>query len=155
LSDAHAAPGPLPPPPPRGGHGCLWGCLIAVLIVAAAVIGSCSYLGWFWTTGFKNDASLQAVVAVLNVNPTARAVLGDGIKVTGVSTFAIESNLSGKHESFVAAVSGSKASGRISTEVNSAPNGKANIVTLLLTGPDGRQYNLTGVQQVPPTDTSI
>jgi hypothetical protein len=156
LSDAHAAPGPLPPPPPRGGHGCLWGCLIAVLIVAAAVIGSCSYLGWFWTTGFKNDASLKTVVAVLNADPAARAVLGDHIKITEVSSFSIESNLSGRHESFVAAVTGSKASGQIATEVNSTPNGKANIISLVLTGPDGHRYVLTGAQpQAPPSDTSI
>ncbi len=43
-----AAPGPLPPPPPRSGHGCLWGCLIAGLIAIVAVVGAFSYLGWYF-----------------------------------------------------------------------------------------------------------
>jgi hypothetical protein len=154
LSDAPATPGPLPPPPRAGGHGCLWGCLIAVLIVAAALIAGFSYLGWFWTSGFKNDAALHSVVADLNANQTARSVLGDGIAVDGVSTFSIESNLSGKHESFVATVKGSKASGQIATEVN-VERGKTTIVVLTLTGPDGRKYNLSGASQQAPHDTSI
>lgn len=154
MTDAPATPGPLPPPPRSGGHGCLWGCLIAVLIVVAAAVAGFSYLGWFWTQGFKHDVALQAVVDVLNVDHTARAVLGDGIRVTSVSSFSIESNLSGKHENFIATVAGSKASGQITAEVHSGPTGKTAIGALVLTGPDGHRYDLSeSAPQAPPNNS--
>ena len=155
MSDAPATPGPLPPPPRSGGHGCLWGCLIAVLIVVALFVVGFGYLGWFWASGFKDDAGLHAVAVTLNADPTARSVLGDGIAVEGVSSFSLNSNLSGKHESFVATVKGAKAAGQITTELDIA-HGKTSIITLILTGPDGHQYNLAGgAQQAPSNGTSI
>src|SRR6266481_4387395 len=80
LTDA-TIPGPLPPPPPRS-HGCLWGCLAAAIIAIVAIVGVASYTGWYFTSGFKNDVTLHAVMNVVNGDQIARAVLGDNIQIT-------------------------------------------------------------------------
>ena len=60
-----ATPGPLAPPPRRSGPGCLWGCLFAGLIAITALIGAFSYLGWYFTSGFKNDPTLAYVMTTV------------------------------------------------------------------------------------------
>jgi hypothetical protein len=155
LTDAPANPGPLPPPPPARGHGCLWGCLIAVLIVVAAAVGGVFYLKWFMTNGFKNDAGLKAVMQTVNANPTARSVLGGDIKLDSITSVNISNTFSaGEHAHYILVVTGSKASGTLEAAVQ-VMHGKATILALALTGPDGHRYDLSdGAPQAPP-DTSI
>ena len=155
MSDA-ATPGPLPPPQQRGGHGCLWGCLIAVLIVVAMLVVGFGYMGWFVVNGFKDDATLKTVIQSVNANRTARSVLGDDIKVAGVSSVNINDTLgTGKHASYVVTVKGTKASGTLEATVDVA-HGKTTIEILVLTGPDGHRYDLSdGPQTAPPSNNSI
>jgi hypothetical protein len=146
-------PGPLPPPPPRSGHGCIWGCGIAALIVVAAVVGTFSYLGWYLYSGFKNDTTLQMVMTTVNAEQTARSVLGDSIVVTSVSSTEINSSTeTGTTASYVAHVKGSRAEGTL--EATIVTHHKVRHITMLiLTGPDGRRYDLTDPPHAP--DTSI
>jgi hypothetical protein len=155
LSDTAATPGPLPPPPHRSaGGGCLWGCLFGALIAIAAVVGGYSYLHWYLFNGFKNDSTLQVVMARVNRDALARSVLGDDIAVTSLSGTSINSQLgSGTTASYVAQVKGTKAQGTISaTTVTQDHN--IRITALTLTGPDGHVYDLLGGgQQAPPSDS--
>jgi len=146
-------PGPLPPPPPRSGHGCLWGCGIAAFIVVAALVGTFSYLGWYLYSGFKNDTTLKTVMTTVNADQTARAALGDNIVVTSVSSTSINSSTeTGTTASYIAHVKGSRAEGTLEATVVTQHKVRR-ITILVLTGPDGRRYNLTGPPHVP--DTSI
>jgi cytochrome oxidase complex assembly protein 1 len=156
LSEAPATPGPLPPPPARSGHGCLWGCLIAVLIVAAMLVVGVGYMGWFFVNGFKDDATLKTVMVRVNADQTARAVLGDDIKVEGISSVNINDTLAtGKHADYVVTVKGTKATGTLAADVE-VVHGKTTIEMLVLTGPDGHRYDLSGASQTaPPNNNSI
>ncbi|MEI9991280.1 MAG: cytochrome c oxidase assembly factor Coa1 family protein [Rhizomicrobium sp.] len=144
-----AAPGPLPPPPPRSGHGCLWGCLIAGLIAIVAVVGAFSYLGWYFNNGFKDDATLKLVVATVNADPFARSVLGDDIAVTTVSSATVSTVAgSGTTASYIVHLKGSKAEGTLEATVVTHDN-VSHVTSLVLTGPSGRRYDLNAPPQIP------
>jgi hypothetical protein len=153
---APATPGPIPPPPPRRSHGCLWGCLGAALLAIVVIGGSIGYFGWYLYSGFKSDATLQTVMRVVSGDQIARAVLGDNITITNLNSSSVNADLSGKTNSYVAHLKGSKAEGMLAVTVITPHGGKPAITTLLLTGPDGHQYNLqTGGEGAVPGPTNI
>ncbi|HEY0105372.1 MAG TPA: cytochrome c oxidase assembly factor Coa1 family protein [Rhizomicrobium sp.] len=142
-------PGPLPPPP-RAGHGCLWGCLTAALIALAAVVGGFSYLGWYVGGGFKDDPGLHMAMARVNADPTARAILGDGIAIAGVSGTAFSDDLAaGKRSDYVVRLKGSRGEGTLAVTIVTR-GGARRITALTLTGPDGSRYDLDHPAQAPP-----
>ena len=144
MTDAsHATPGPLPPQPRRSQHGCLFGCLFAALIAITAIVGAFSYFGWYFYSGFKENPTLAMVMTVVNGDERARSVLGDNIRITALhSSSIIEDTNTGTHEAYIASVKGSKAEGSLSVSVDSTGKMKR-ITSLILTGPDGRSYDLT------------
>jgi hypothetical protein len=151
LTDtAPATPGPLPPAQ-RERHGCLYGCLIAAGIFLIVLIGTFSWMGWYFYSGFKSNTTLKAVVIELNNNQVARSVLGDGIVITSLSSSNFSADLStGKSESYVAHVKGSKAEGTLSVDAQTPPRGQMRITKMTLTGPDGREYDLLNGATGPP-----
>jgi hypothetical protein len=153
---APAIPGPILPPPPRRSHGCLWGCLGAALLAIIVIGGSVGYFGWYLYSGFKSDATLQTVMHVVSGDQVAHAVLGDNITITNLESSSVNADLSGKTNSYVAHLKGSKAEGTLAVTVVTTHGGKPAITTLLLTGPDGHQYNLqTGGEGAVPGPTNI
>ncbi|HUO90921.1 MAG TPA: cytochrome c oxidase assembly factor Coa1 family protein [Rhizomicrobium sp.] len=150
---APTTPGPLPPAP-RERHGCLYGCLIAAGIFLVVLIGGFSWMGWYFYSGFKNNATLKSVVVELNNNQVARSVLGDNIEITSLSSSNFSADLStGKTESYVAHVKGSKGEGTLSISAETPPRGQTHITKLSLIGPDGREYDLlsgAGGSRSPP-----
>ena len=147
---SHATPGPLPPPPPRSGHGCLWGCLIAAVIAIVAIVGAMSYGGWWLYSGFRNDPTLHAVINTVNGDQIARAVLGDNIQITYLESSNIAEDLAtGKHASYVAHLRGTKGEGTLAVTVD-ATGDRTHITSMILTGPDGRTYDLTHTQPMAP-----
>jgi hypothetical protein len=151
MSDAApATPGPLPPRPER--HGCLYGCLIAAGIFLIVLIGGFSYMGWYFYSGFKNNATLKTVVTEVNNNQTARSVLGDNIVITSLSSSNFSADMAtGKNESYVAHVKGSKAEGTLSVTAETPPRGQTHITKMTLIGPDGREYDLLNGATGPPS----
>jgi hypothetical protein len=153
---APATPGPLPPAP-RERHGCLYGCLIAAGIFLVVLIGGFSWMGWYFYSGFKNSPTLKAVVIRLNSDQVARSVLGDNIAITSLSSSNVSADLStGKTESYVAHLKGSKAEGTLSITAETPTRGEMHITKMVLTGPDGRDYDLlNGATGPPNTSGSI
>jgi hypothetical protein len=93
------------------------------------------------------------VITTVNADQTARAVLGDNIEVTSVSSTSIESTIeTGTTASYVAHVKGSRAEGTLEATVVTQHKVR-HITILVLTGPDGRRYDLAGPPHAP--DTSI
>ena len=150
MSDADfTTPGPLPPQPRRSEHGCLWGCLIGAAIAIAAIVGMFSYFGWYFYSGYKESPTLHAVMSVVKADQTARAVLGEHIEITNLEGSSISEDLrSGRHESYIAHLRGSKGEGTLSVtvQVESEMN---RITAMVLTGPDGRTYDLTSSRTSP------
>jgi len=147
---APATPGPLPPARPER-HGCLYGCLIAAGIFLIVLIGGFSWMGWYFYSGFKNNATLKTVVIQLNSNQVARSVLGDNIEITSLSSSNFSADMAtGKSESYVAHLKGSKAEGTLSVSAETPPRGQTHFTKMTLIGPDGREYDLLNGATGPP-----
>jgi hypothetical protein len=122
MTDAHATPGPVPPPPPRR-HGCLYGCLIAVgIFVLAAVAGGY----WFYSTltGAKDEPTVKAAMVQLNGDQQARAILGDNVVVVlGMGFNKSIDAATGTKESYVVHVKGTKGEGDYTIEADTPKGG--------------------------------
>jgi hypothetical protein len=151
LTDAsHATPGPLPPPPPRR-HGCLNGCLVAAGIVFLVLLAGGGGIWWYMTSGYKNNETLKAATVELNQDQTARSVLGDNIEITGLSGTHYATDLAnGTSESYVAHLKGSKAEGDLAVDAETPPHGQRHFTKLILTGPDGKTYDLLHASEGTP-----
>jgi len=139
---APSTPGPIPPPPRRNSHGCLWGCLAASLIAIVVIGGGLGYFGWYFYSGFKSDATLKNVMDVVASDQIARAILGDDITVTNLESSSVNADLESKTNRYVAHLKGTRGEGTLSATVITPHGGKPTITGLLLVGPDGHQYNL-------------
>ncbi|HXC55767.1 MAG TPA: cytochrome c oxidase assembly factor Coa1 family protein [Rhizomicrobium sp.] len=147
---SHATPGPLPPPPPRSGHGCLWGCLIAAGIAVALAIGGFGYIFWYLGHGVKDTPTVKAAIVQVNADQIARAVLGDNIEVTGATSFNSSSDLAtGSKESYVVHVKGSKGEGDLAIDADTPRGGALHLDKLSLTA-GGQTYDLLHAPGNPP-----
>ena len=147
MTDANR---PIGPAPRGAGHGCLWGCLIASAVIIVAVVGTMSYTGWWLFSGFRNDPALHMVMARVNGDRIARAVLGDNIEITSLSSSSVISDTTtGTHASYVARVKGSKAEGTLAITLETV-SGRTHVTSVVLTGPDGSTYDLTTGQTTSP-----
>ncbi len=145
-----ATPGPLAPPPRRSGPGCLWGCLFAGLIAITALIGAFSYLGWYFTSGFKNDPTLAFVMTTVKGDGEARAILGSDVEVEGMASTAFSNDLTaGKTASYVLQLRGSKGAGTLNATVTIRHDARR-ITALVLTTADGRSIDLLRTGRTPP-----
>ena len=127
----------------RWGSGFIWGCLTPLLVIGFVVLCAVGYGAYYMTLGYKNDSGFQTVMATLQSNPVARAVLGDGIAVNGMPSFSFKDDTTGHTESYTLSVQGSKASGTVHAFLI-ITGGQSQIKTMVLTGPNGQNYNLIG-----------
>ena len=141
-------------PPPRRTHGCLWGCLGVLVLVALIGGGAFVWSGWYIFEGYKNDPALQVAITAVESDRTARDVLGSDIKVTGMkSEIFTDTMTSGRSATYSVDLKGSKAEGKLHVTLHSQGEGMK-IVAMVLTGPDGTRYNLTN-NTVTPSSSSI
>jgi hypothetical protein len=128
----------------RWGSGFLWGCLTPILIVAALIAAGLVYAGYYFVSGYKNDDTLQTVIAAVRVHPVAREVLGDNIDISGFPTFNVKYDIASGHTaSYEFDVKGTKAGGRVQAALVITDH-KTRFTSLTLTGPDGTKYDLLG-----------
>jgi hypothetical protein len=109
-------------------HGCLWGCMGVLLIVALPLVMMWGYGAWFLYRGFKESPMMRTAIELTQHDGLAQRVLGTPITVDGVD---------GNAFSFVPGV-GAHTEGA-----------KAKIDTMVLTGPDGQRYDLLHHAPVP------
>ena len=135
MTDAsHAEPGPLPPPPARRHHGCLWGCLIAVGIFVLLAIGGGFYAYYYLNHAVKDTPTVKAAIVRVDNDPAARALLGDNVEVTGASSFSSSADLAtGSKESYVVHVKGTKGEGDLTIDADTPKGGALHFDKLSLT----------------------
>jgi hypothetical protein len=123
------------------------------VIAIVAVVVAVDYGAWYFGNFLKNDAAAEMVIAALKSDRTARSVLGDDIQFVSVtSASTVETLATGKTTSFIARVKGSTAEGAVSATVVSHDHVNK-ITVLILTGPDGRTYDLLHAPQAPPENS--
>ena len=128
--------------PPRRSNGCLWGCLILLLIfvLPPALLGG--YGAWFLYDGFRHSPVLTVVNELVREDGMARQVLGEDAVVTGVDG-NVFSWMPGKtSHAYEVTLEGPKGEGHLAVTAHQPSFGPPTLDSAILTGPDGRRYDL-------------
>src|ERR1700719_4477777 len=76
-----AAP-PQVPSPRR--NGCLWGCLILVLIVAVPPVLAAAYGAWYLWEGYRHNPAYRLAADLVRRDGMIQQVLGEDPAITGM-----------------------------------------------------------------------
>lgn len=146
---AMPAPSSTPQPyPTKRGNGCLWGCLIVMLLASLPFILAGGYGAWFLWDGYKRNPVLRVASELVRKDGMARQVLGDGITITGVESNSFSWMPGQTDNAYDVTLAGSKGEGRLSVTAHSGL-GAPVLDSAILTGPDGRRYDLLKHQPLP------
>ena len=146
-------PAPVSAPPPRRGNGCLWGCLILGLILITPPILLGGYGAWFLYDGYRHNPVVRLAGELVRRDGMAQQVLGYGAAITGVegNGFAwVPGTTSGDYH---VTLEGPKGEGHMTVRAHQATFGPPALDSAILTGPDGRRYDLLKHQQLPDDGT--
>lgn len=143
----------ITPPAPRRSNGCLWGCLIAVLIVSLPVVLTAAWGTWFFYEGWRHNPVMRATAEFVRQDGMARLALGNDIHITGLEggAFAAVAGL-GSHSDYSVELEGSKGDGNVEVTADML-GGQVKFRSMILTGPDGSRYDLLNhmAQPAPPS----
>ena len=139
---------------PKRGNGCLWGCLIAMLLLSLPFILAGGYGAWFLWDGYKRDPVLRVVGELVRSDGMARQVLGTGITITGVESNYFSWMPGQANNAYEVTLEGSKGEGRLSVTTHSGL-GAPVLDSAILTGPDGRRYDLLKHRLLPGGGAAI
>lgn len=156
------APSSAPPPgyaaPPRR-NGCLWGCLILLLILALPPVLMGGYGAWFLWDGYRRDPVLRLVGELVREDGMAQQVLGFGASVTAVDGNIFSWMPGGSRHAYEVTLQGPKGEGHLTVTSHQAELEGWKLDSAILTGPDGRRYDLLKHRALPSApdrpDTSI
>ena len=146
-----AMPVPSAPPQsyaPKRRNGCLWGCLIAVLVLCTPVLLAGGYGAWFLWDGYKRDPVLRLVGELVREDGMAQQVLGHGAVITGVDGNYFSWMPGRADNAYVVTLEGPRGRGRLAVSSHSGADG-TKLDSAILTGPDGRRYDLLKQQMLP------
>ena len=147
------APYPAPNLTHRRGNGCLWGCLGLVLLLALPALLAGGYGAWFLHTGYRRDPVLRLVGELARRDGTVQNVLGADVRITGVegNSFAWVMGMGGR-SAYAVTLEGYKGEGRLDVTAQ-REKGRTRLDRAILTGPDGRRYDLLGRPRPLPDNT--
>ena len=148
---------PLYPPRRSGcGTGCLVGCLALLALLWLPVILAGGWGIWLWNTGLRHDPSFRLVAELVRQDGLVAQVLGNGSTVSGIdaSNFGWMPGLA-EHD-YDVTLEGPKGEGHLAVKSHAGLTGPQ-LDSAILTGPDGRRYDLLKHQILPGDhpDTSI
>ena len=153
---------PVPPPQyqaPRR-NGCLMGCLILVLIVTIPPILAAGYGAWYLWEGYRHNPAYRLAADLVREDGMTRQALGPGAQITGIegNVFSWMPGLAS--DSYVVTLEGPRGEGRLAITEHHSDFGTPHLDSAILTGPDGRRYDLLKHQELPSDgstkpDTSI
>lgn len=149
-------PSSAPPPsyPPRRSNGCLWGCLILLLVLAIPPVLMGGYGAWFLWQGYRRDPVLRVVGEMVRKDGMAQQVLGPGAVVTGVEGNFFSWMPGQSSHAYEVILEGPKGEGRLAVIWHQAGFEGPKLDGAILAGPDGRRYDLIKHQLLPSDDNS-
>jgi hypothetical protein len=126
---------------PKRGNGCLWGCLILILVLAAPPILAGGYGAWFLWDGYKHDPVLRLVGELVREDGMAQQVLGHGAVITGVDGNYFSWMPGRSDNGYAVTLQGPKGEGHLAVTAHTGFAGPK-LDSAILTGPDGRRHDL-------------
>ena len=146
--------------PPQKRNGCLWGCLILLLILCLPPVLLGGYGAWFLYDGYKRNPVLRVVGELVRTDGLAQQVLGYGATVTEVEGNVFSWVPGRLGNDFAVMLEGPKGEGHLAVRSHHKAFGPPVLDSAILTGPDGRRYDLLKHRRLPDDgivrpDTSI
>ena len=139
------------PPPPflSRRNGCLWGCLIVTLIVTVPPMLAAAYGAWYFWEGYRHNPAYRLAADLARHDGMLQQVLGEGPVITGVegNVFSWVPGLAS--DSYNVALEGPKGQGHLAITEHHSEFGAPHLDGAILTGPDGKRYDLLKHQQLP------
>jgi hypothetical protein len=136
------------------GNGCLWGCLILLLIFLLPPVLLGGYGAWFLYDGYRRNPVLRVVGELVRRDGLARQVLGPGAVVAGVEG-NVFSWVPGKStDSYQVLLEGPKGEGHLAVIAHHSTFGPPSLDSAILTGPDGQRYDLILHRHLPDDGTA-
>src|SRR5215469_7187699 len=144
----------IAPPPPRPRNGCLMGCLILVLIVTVPPLLAAGYGAWYLWEGWRHNPAYRLAAELVRRDGMAQQVLGADSVITGVegNVFSWVPGLAS--DSYDVTLEGPKGEGRLSITEHHSEFTPPTLDGAILTGPDGRRYDLLKHQELPADGSS-
>jgi len=140
--------------PPRRSNGCLWGCLILVLIVTLPPILATAYGAWYFWEGYRHNPAYRLAADLMRHDSMAQQVLGADPVITGVEGNVFFWMPGVASDSYEVSLEGPKGEGHLAITEHHSAFGTPKLDGAILTGPDGRRYDLLKHQELP-ADGSI
>ena len=134
------------------GSGCMWGCLIVLVLLSLPVILGAGWGTWLWTSGYKRDPALRLAAELVKSDGLAQQVLGSGITIKGVESDSFSWMPGMSRHSYDMQLEGSRAQGDLEITAHADAAGP-HLDSAILTGPDGRRYDLLKHQILPGDGT--
>ena len=134
------------------GSGCMWGCLIVLVLLSLPVILGAGWGAWLWTSGYKRDPVLRLAAELVKSDGLAQQVLGSGITVKGVEADSFSWMPGASKHAYDMTLEGSRAQGDLEVTAHADAAGP-HLDSAILTGPDGRRYDLLRHQILPGDGT--
>jgi hypothetical protein len=150
------APASTPPPylPQKRGNGCLWGCLILVLLLLLPPVLLGGYGAWFLYDGYKRNPVLRVVGELVREDGMVQQAMGHGAVVTGVEGNVFSWVPGIASDTYQVTLEGPKGEGHLAVTSHHSGFGSPQLDSAILTGPDGRRYDLLKHQQLPDDGTA-
>jgi len=152
-------PAPSSAPPPgypaqQRNNGCLWGCLILLLVFLLPPVLLGGYGAWFLYDGYRRSPVLRLVSELVRKDGLARQALGPGAVVAGVEGNVFHWIPGQSIHSYDVLLEGPKGEGHLAVTTHPSAFGPPILDSAILTAPDGRRYDLLKHQQLPDYGTA-
>lgn len=149
-------PAPATSPQPymqKRGKGCLWGCLIGALLLFLPFLLAGGYGAWFVWDGYRRNPVLRVVGELVRDDGMAQQVLGHGAVITGMEGNYFSWMPGRADNAYELTLAGPKGRGRLAVTTHTGFDGPK-LDSAILTGPDGRRYDLLQHRLLPGKDSS-
>jgi hypothetical protein len=133
----------------KRGNGCLWGCLILLLIFLLPPILLGGYGAWFLYDGYRRNPVLRVVGELVRDDGLAREALGPGAVVVGVEGNVFTWVPGRISDNYRVLLEGPKGEGHLAVTAHHSAFGPPTLDSAVLTGPDGRRYDLIKHTRLP------
>jgi hypothetical protein len=148
------------PPAPRRSHGCLMGCLILVMIVTVPPLLAAGYGAWYIWEGYRHNPAYRLAADLVRRDGMTQEILGPDPVITGVAGNVFSWMPGLASDSYDVILEGPKGEGQLAIIEHHSGFGAPQLDSAILTGPDGRRYDLLKHQELPGDgntrpDTSI
>jgi hypothetical protein len=138
-----------PPQYPPRRNGCLWGCLILVLIVTVPPVLAAAYGAWYFWGGWRHNPAYRLAAELVRHDGMAQQVLGQDPVITGVEGNVFSWMPGVASDSYAVVLEGPKGEGHLAIIEHHSAFGTPRLDGAILIGPDGRRYDLLKHQELP------